>query len=115
MKHRILHLVSTAAVASFAVGMAFVAPAYADPMSGTSTTVEMPMPGQGQSAAGGDSAYQPPPVSVAVQDDTGGVDRDGTNGFVDPDGTDGTITGPLMKATPAVRATPAPVSPHVRS
>ena len=115
MKHRILHLASTAAVASFAVGMAFVAPAYANPISGTSTTVEMPLPGQARSTAAGDSAYQPPPVTVAVQDGTGGVDPDGTNGIVDPDGTDGKITGPLMTATPAIRAAPAPLSPRVRS
>ena len=44
-----------------------------------------------------------------------GVDRDGTTGIVDSDGTNGRITGPLVKATPVVRAEPAPISPHVRS
>ena len=73
------------------------------------------MPSPGQSAAGGDSAYQPPQVSVAVQDGSGGVDRDGTTGTVDSDGTNGRITGPLVTATPVVRAEPAPISPHVRS
>jgi len=73
------------------------------------------MPSPGQSAAGGDSAFQPPQVSVAVQDGSGGVDRDGTTGTVDSDGTNGRITGPLVKATPVVRAEPAPTSPHVRS
>ena len=115
MKHPLRQLVSTIVAASFAAGLVFGAPAFADPASGTSTTVEMPMPSPGQSGAGGGSAYQPPQVSVAVQDGSGGVDRDGTTGTVDSDGTNGRITGPLVTATPVVRAEPAPISPHVRS
>lgn len=111
MNHRILHLVSTVVTALFAAGVVFGAPAQADPVSNTSTVVEMPMPGPGKS----DSAYKPPSVGVTVQDGAGGVDRDGTNGMIDPDGTDGMITGPLMRATPGIRAEPAPISPHIRS
>ena len=107
------HLASLVIAATFAAGVAFGAPAHADPMSGTSTTVEMPMPGAGQSPGSDGSAYQPPAAVTDVQDGTGGVDRDGTNGAIDPDGTNGRITGPLMRATPEIRATPAPMSPHV--
>jgi hypothetical protein len=100
MKHPLRQLVSTIVAASFAAGLVFAAPAFADPASGTSTTVEMPMPSPGQSGAGGDSAYQSPQVSVSVQDGSGGVDRDGTTGIVDSDGTNGRITGPQVTATP---------------
>lgn len=73
------------------------------------------MPGAGRSSDGGGSAYQPPSVNTAVQGGTGGVDRDGTSGAIDTDGTDGRITGPMIRATPSIRANPAPMSPHVRS
>lgn len=113
MKSPVLQFAVVAA--SFSAALVFAAPAPADPPSGTSTTVEMSMPGTGQVADGGDTAYQSPPVSMAVQDGTGGVDRDGTDGSVNPDGTDGRITGPLMVATPAIRAEAAPTSPRIRS
>ena len=114
LRRRIMCLASTGIAASFAAGMVFGAPAYADPVSGTSTTVEMPMPGADQSSSSG-SAYQPPSVSITTQDGTGGIDRDGTNGVIDPDGTNGRVTGPLVRATPVVLAAPAPMSPHVPS
>lgn len=115
MKRRISQRVCPAIVTILAAGLVFGAPAQADPASGTSTTVEMPMPGASQSTDSGDSKYQSPPVSMTVQDGSGGVDRDGTNGLIDPDGTNGRITGPLIRATPAVRADPAPLSPRVSS
>ena len=112
---RIMCLASTVFAASFAAAMVFGAPAYADPVSGTSTTVEMPMPGADRSSGGGGSTYQPPSVSITMQDGTGGIDRDGTNGAIDADGTNGRITGPLLRATAEILAAPAPTSPHVGS
>lgn len=114
MNHSIRQRVCTAIVIAFSAGIVFGAPAYADPASGTTTTVEMPMPGTGQSADGG-ASYQPPTVSMSVQGGAGGVDPDGTSGLIDPDGTNGRITGPLMRATPDVRAAPAPPSRRTRS
>ena len=102
MKRRVSHL-ATIIAAPFAAAILFGAPAHADPLSGTTTTVEMPTSGANQS------------IVVSVQDGAGGIDRDGTNGVVDPDGTNGRITGPLMRATPGVRADAAPASPHARS
>lgn len=101
-------------VAVFAAGIAFGVPAYADPSSGNTTTIEMPMPGPDQSADGG-ASYRPPTVSMSAQGGAGGVDHDGTSGSIDSDGINGRVTGPLMHATPDIRAEPAPLSPHVRS
>lgn len=115
MKHRALHRAATIIAATFAAAIVFGAPAHADPLSGPSTTVEMPMPGAGQPASGGGASYQAPSVTVAVQDGSGGVDRDGTTGVIDPDGVDGSITGPIMRAAPGYRADAAPSSPHVGS
>ncbi|MBU3705425.1 MAG: hypothetical protein FGM50_01920 [Mycobacterium sp.] len=122
MNHRILHRVGAAMVAASTAIVLLAAPAHADPASGNATTVEMTLPGpvQPSSETGSGNSYQPPPVTLteqggSEQDGGGGVDRDGTNGMVDPDGTEGTITGPLIRATPAVRARPAPQSPRVDS
>jgi len=107
MKRRVSHL-ATIIAAPFAAAILFGAPAHADPLSGTTTTVEMTtveMPTSGANQS----------IVVSVQDGAGGIDRDGTNGVVDPDGTNGRITGPLMRATPGVRADAAPASPHARS
>ena len=115
---RIVSLFSAAALAmSLAAGIVFSAPAKADPPSGSATTVEMAMPGASQSADGPGprGTYQPPPVTIAVQGGTGGVDRDGTAGVVDPDGTEGRISGPQIRAVPEIRANPAPLSPRIWS
>ncbi len=101
-------------VAVFAAGIAFGVPAYADPASGNTTTVEMPMPGTDQPADGA-ASYRPPMASMSVQGGAGGVDRDGTSGSIDSDGINGRVTGPLMHATPDIFAEPAPLSPHARS
>lgn len=114
MNHRILHRVGAAMVAVSTAIVLLAAPAHADPASGNATTVEMTMPGpvQPSSETGSGNPYQPPPVTLTEQDGGGGVDRDGTDGVVDPDGTNGTITGPLIRATPAIHAQPAPQSPR---
>lgn len=113
MRNRSIHRILTVIVAVFAAGIALGAPAYADPISGNTTTVEMPTPGAGQSFEGG-SPYQSPPVTVAVQAG-GGVDRDGTDGTINVNGTQGGISGPLLRAVPPIRAKPAPLSPRIRS
>ena len=122
MKRPILYRAGAVTGAALAAVMVLAAPAHADPASGNATTVEMTLPGpvQQSSRSGSGNAYQPPPVTLTEQGGTGqdgggGLDRDGTNGMVDPDGTNGTITGPLMRATPAVRARPAPESPRIGS
>lgn len=114
---RMKNLAAMASALLFALAVAVGAPASADPISGTSTTVDMPMSGAEMPSAGGasgsgGSSYQSPSVSMAVQDGAG-VDRDGTNGVIDPDGTNGRVSGPLLRATPEIRAEPAPTSPRV--
>lgn len=116
MTHRIAKRACAALVAGFATALVLGAPAHANPASGTDTTVQMQMPGAGSSGGGGsDSAYQSAPVTLAEQGGGGGVDLDGTAGVIDPDGTTGTVTGPLLRATPAIHAAPAPGSPRVKS
>ena len=117
MKRHIMHRAGAVTIAALAAVVVLAAPAHADPASGNATTVEMTLPGPAQqsSHSGSGDAYQPPPVTLTGQAGGGGVDRDGTDGVVDPDGTNGTITGPLMRATPAVRARPAPESSRVDS
>ena len=117
MKRPILHRAGAVTCAALAAVVVLAAPAHADPASGNATTVEMtlPEPVQQSSRSGSGDAYQPPPVTLTGQDGGGGLDRDGTNGMVDLDGTNGTITGPLMRVTPAVRARPAPESPRIGS
>ncbi len=114
-RRRFAYRATAVVVAAFASTFLFGAPASADPPSGNETTIVMPMPGVSQSSGSSGSTYQPPPVGISVQDGTGGVDRDGTSGVIDPDGINGRVSGPLMRATPGVRATPAPLSPHLRS
>ncbi len=115
MKRTVNQRVCATIVTTIAAALLFGAPAHADPLSGASTTVEMPLPSVGPTAGSGDSRYQPPPVSMTAQGGSGGIDRDGTNGVIDPDGTNGRITGPLIRATPAIRAAPAPLSPRLNS
>ncbi|MCW1957688.1 MAG: hypothetical protein KIH64_003900 [Mycobacterium sp.] len=115
MKHLFRRIASAVVAAPLTLAVVFGAPAHADPASGPSTTVEMPMPGAGELSDGSDSADQPPSATLAVQAGAGGVDRDGTSGMIDPDGTNGPITGPLLRATPGIRSEPAPPSPHIRS
>lgn len=101
------------AAAALSGGIVFGPPAHADPPSGSETMVEIPLPGPAGTAASSQAAdsYQPPVVTLSEQGgDAGGVDRDGTDGQIDPDGTNGTITGPLMRAIPLIRAEPAPKS-----
>lgn len=114
MKHFIPQRVCAAAAIALAAGLALGAPAYADPVSSNTTTVQMPMPGTAPSTDG-PASYEPPKSGMSVQDGAGGIDRDGTNGMIDPDGTTGRITGPSITATPGVRAEAAPLSPRVRS
>lgn len=115
MKKTVRQRVCATIVTTLAAALLFGAPAHADPVSGASSTVDMPLPAAGPPASSGDSRYQPPPVSMSVQDGSGGVDRDGTNGAIDPDGTNGRVTGPLIRAIPAIRAAPAPLSPRLNS
>ena len=115
MKRSILHSSATVIAALITAGLVLVAPAHADPPSGSTTTVDMPMPGPAQPAGRGSSAdlYTPPSVTLTAQG--GGVDRDGTNGVVSPNATDGVITGPAVRAIPLIRADPTPLSPKERS
>lgn len=114
-RRRFVCRAATVVVAVLASAILFGAPASADPTSGNAATIVMQMPDASQSSDSSGSAYQPPSVGISVQDGTGGVDRDGTSGVIDPDGINGRVSGPLLRATPGVRATPAPLSPHLGS
>ncbi len=116
MTHHIAKQAGAAIAALFAAALFLGAPAYADPVSGNTTTVQMPTPGADSSGGtGSGSVHQSAPVILTEQGGSGGIDRDGTEGAIDPDGTTGTITGPLVTAIPAVRAAPAPGSPRAAS
>lgn len=104
--------------------------AHADPPSGGTTSVSMPMPRRHKAVRGFADTYNPPSTTLTVQDGAeanadgvvvsmsgAGIDRDGTNGAVNLSGIDGVVyangmespmTGPMMDARPQFRAAPAP-------
>lgn len=112
MKRPVTRRAVTVVAAVFSVGIIFGAPVHADPAVGNQSMIDMPMPGpaaaSGLASSRSPSTYRPPMATMSEQDGDGsGVDPDGTNGQIDPDGTSGSITGPILRATPQVKAEPA--------
>lgn len=105
MKSQNRQRASAVVAALLAAAVALSAPAQADPPSGTTSSVDMQMPGPSpvDSPRQPSVPYAPPSASLSAQRG-GAVDRDGTDGYVDSDGTNGTITGPLIRAVPVIPA-----------